>query len=364
MYGSRGTPRKSRTTSGTSSGSRLAASDVTSKGTDSLSIMVDTEEGDGNRVRINYSKLKTLVATFAQYKDTPIKDLPEDLRHQLHLVGRIFSFSHESDFYPNLIESVKTSFGDMKTATAGTVGGFFRGCFLPSAYSGSLHCSAECSGAIKPPNVAGWQTCAHNVALLTAQGELEMQHRVSSSNHLILHVLGVGFSGLTASQVGELRRAGITRVDIDLVMPDSKYKTISEGLPLEDVPVVGAGRPGNTGSKSGPSDSSFESASGYKSDDWDSQDDGDHHQRPPRSHKPPQDDGWNLSGVLLAIIFIVVIVAVIVVLFAVFRRRPRSDVDMGTFSGGGDVTGVAATPAAATAPVASDLSDPSSYWSS
>lgn len=336
MYGSRGKIVRSKFFSSRDDSQRSGGPDMVSKGRTSASGAtipgLTDEQAEGGRVTLNFRKLKDQIAELAPHRNTLIKDLPAPLQEKISMIGKVFGLMYASSFYPNLVGSVRSHFGDVSEVKPGTVGGFFYGCFVPNGYSGPIHCSTECSGSIQPPNVQGWETCNDSVFVLTEQGILESRN-MTDSKKAILHVMTPAFNGLTQSQIAEIRQRGIERMDINLVQANSNYVVISQDLSIHDVPVfvTPAQAPQFNNAQppraraTPPQNNHGHGGRGGKHDDSDDDDD-DHHDN---------NTGSNFSGIIIGIIFLIVIVLVIVVAWRLFsNRRSPNEPEYGTVAPG------------------------------
>lgn len=189
--------------------------------------------------------------------DTQIKDLGAgEFKEDFNFITTQVSLLYDTDAYERMmVEPVKRIFGDLENITLGTVGAYFRGCFVDVDIPNGIpkNCAAICAGSMPPPKgTPDWSFCSNRVFVVTS---------TPSGNHFRMLSEGDGDrdSAIIQTEVSDikfsdrdkeyLKNLGIQRVTLMKYSSDGRsYTILLNNVPVDQLPGKSSGgNGGNSG---------------------------------------------------------------------------------------------------------------------
>lgn len=182
---------------------------------------------------VSIESLKLAMNRLKPYSDVEIDKLPLELKKDYETVSEIIGLSSETDIYPEIISAMRSTYNETSNSRIGTVGSFFKACFLKDNFPGPIACSAGCSSGVQPPSgTSGFVDCTDAVYVLD-HGKFKLNSSPKKGHqNAIIHIIGGPESLLKDVHVKEVMRNGASTVSVWLVNENMKYTQVVNKEPI------------------------------------------------------------------------------------------------------------------------------------
>lgn len=222
--------------------SRYGTDDLVTKGSnnsDSTSrIVIDSGGNDrSDKYSINTDELSRLAALLANNAEVPIKSLEDNssVKGALNSIKNLIAAVQSTTGYPAVYGVIMKEFRNVKTATPGTIGGYFMGCLINSN-TPSDACSLACVEGLQPPGGHnGFKKCDHLV-IVYKNGRFETKSNGGDTTRADLYV-SQNFNGFNKGMFDQLNTVGIKSVRMNYVDGSDRVVRHSDTfIPIANLP--------------------------------------------------------------------------------------------------------------------------------
>lgn len=119
----------------------------------------------GGSLVFDETKIRGWLRVLLPYSDVQVSDLTGDQLKAFNNLRSYINILYETEVhYERLYKIVQEIFSPVTVVVAGTVGGYFRGCFLQSGSTGQRGCEVTCVKSMPPPRSdRSYQPCEYGV---------------------------------------------------------------------------------------------------------------------------------------------------------------------------------------------------------
>ena len=197
------------------------------------SLLVD----ENKAVEVNRATLRKALHDLFPVSNTAVQDLsPHDTEIFRSVVETLRLLFHSPALYDMLLKDVREVF-TQDQVRPGTVGAFFRGCFIDNDFNGPLGCSPKCADSLPPPEGIPGHQQSDDLVLIYREGDFHsLNERVSL--HCYVYLEDATFNHFTAANIAKLHDAGIEQATIIYGNSDGSYQRVVGPLALDALPVA------------------------------------------------------------------------------------------------------------------------------
>lgn len=183
-----------------------------------------------NAFTIDLSNLKQMVSLMKRNAQLRVFELEGNILDTFNTLVSYIQKTYGTPEYNVIYNCVREQFNDLSDIIAGTVGGYFAGCFVKSQNDKKLGCSATCANSMPPPVASQkWQPCEYTVIhAYDREGNVifpdirsSPTYSKSDNEKAVIYLHGE-FRGLTSSEKQELEQMGIKEIEIYTYDPETK----------------------------------------------------------------------------------------------------------------------------------------------
>jgi hypothetical protein len=156
--------------------------------------------------------------------------------------------AYNSAVYSLFIDEVLAAFQNVPSVREGTVGAFFKGCFVENKFEGPPGCDPRCAGSLPPSQgTPGWDYCDKPVIMYSSNGLTSLNDVSTGSSgdaYIVVNpnsLVNGQFPGFTTEEIRSLSSSGIKRVKIVYSSGDS-YREYSNFVNVDSLPTSSRGR--------------------------------------------------------------------------------------------------------------------------
>lgn len=198
-----------------------------------------------NALTIDLNSLKSMISLMKQNSQLRIFELEGHVLETFNTLVSYIQKTYGTPEYNVIYNCVREQFNDLTNIIAGTIAGYFAGCFVKSQNDKKIGCSATCANSMPPPpGLQKWQPCEYTVIHAYEKEDNVIFPDIRSSptylksdNEKAVIYLHGEFRGLTASEKQELENMGIKEIEIYTYDPQTK-KYVQETNGFIPVPSV------------------------------------------------------------------------------------------------------------------------------
>jgi hypothetical protein len=173
--------------------------------------------------KVDIGHFDKLCQKFRENADLSIKTLTGRNKEDFKLMVSYVRLLYGTNYYEHLYDKVRKHFGDLKEVKPGTVGGYFGGCLVPTAFEEQPGCSAVCAGAVpRPKDEEGWSFCDKAVVFAERDGnrgykfnvlkEPESPEELDPCYVFVEHTDLHDFEGFSLKEKKELEELGVNQM--------------------------------------------------------------------------------------------------------------------------------------------------------
>lgn len=188
-------------------------------------------KGDANAVTVDINNLKRMISLMRENANLRIFELDGELNETFQTLVNYINKTYTTQEYNVIYNCVREQFNNLTDIIAGTIGGYFAGCFIRNHNEKKSGCSATCANSMPPPpEVAasqGWSLCEHTVIHAYNKNDniifpdIRRSYTKAENDSAIIYLQGE-FRGLTHLEKIELENIGIKEVQIFTYDPSTK----------------------------------------------------------------------------------------------------------------------------------------------